>query len=124
MLSEPSIKHRLMCKKHGELVKSKVYSCESRIIYTSPTIQVIQTKFIGFANIPEGTKFAKIADIPMETSVELILIYKSRDNQYMFSKGFLYENELECRIHDYQTRWSYQIPDTMMCYDNMHFCEI
>lgn len=124
MISEPSITHRLMFKRNGELVKSKVYKCESRIIYTSPAIQIIQTNFVGFANIPEGTKFAEVVDVPIETPVELILIYKVRENQYVFSKGFLYENRLECQIHDYQTRWSYQLPDTMMCYDNMHFCEI
>ena len=118
------IKHRLMFRKSGELVKSKVYACESQILYTSPAIQIIQTKFIGFADIPAETRFAEVVDIPMETPVELILIYKVRENRYVFSKGFIYENEIECRIDNYSTRWSYQIPDTMMCYDNMHFCDI
>ena len=113
-----------MFKKRGELVKNKVYKCESRIIYTSPVIQIIQTKFIGFGNIPAETRFAEVVDVPMETPVELILIYRLRENQYVYSKGFLYENELECRINNYSTLWSYQLPDTMMCYDNMHFCDI
>lgn len=123
-MSDTSIKHRLMFKKNGELVKSKVYTCESQILYTSPSIQIIQTKFIRFANIPAETRFTEVVDIPMETSVELILIYKARENLYVFSKGFLYENEVEYQIDNYRTLWSYQIPDTMMCYDNMHFCEL